>query len=224
MTTGEDKKATRYFPIGDSAVVVEFGNTITPQVHALVQKMAFAVGLSMINGLVEVVPAYRSLTVYYDALLTDYETLVAQLRLAEERSETIPLPPSRRIKIPVSYGGQHGPDIESVAKYNNLSVEELIQLHSSQQYLVYMLGFTPGFPYMGSLQRKILAPRKESPSAKVPAGSLGLAGEQTGIYPFESPGGWQIIGWTSMKMFDLGLDPPATLAPGDIVEFEVAGH
>ena len=129
----------------------------------------------------------------------------------------------RRIEVPVRYGGAGGPDLEAVAAYHKLSIDEVVRLHTSREYTVYMMGFTPGFPYMGTLDSKIATPRLKTPRTRVPAGSVGIAEAQTGIYPIESPGGWQILGHTSLKLFDPEAAQPFLLSPGDRVQFVVEG-
>jgi inhibitor of KinA len=123
------------------------------------------------------------------------------------------------IEVPVRYGGEHGPDLEFVASHHQLSLKEVVRLHTGREYTVYMMGFTPGFAYMGKLDEKIATPRLETPRIRVAAGSVGIAGAQTGIYPIDSPGGWRLIGWTSLPLFDLKADPPYLFSPGDRVQF-----
>ncbi|HHY76979.1 MAG TPA: 5-oxoprolinase subunit PxpB, partial [Clostridiales bacterium] len=127
--------------------------------------------------------------------------------------------PAKVVEIPTIYGGEYGPDIEFVAQHNNLTVDEVIEIHSSRNYLIYMLGFTPGFPYLGGMSEKIETPRLKTPRTKIPAGSVGIAGKQTGIYPIDSPGGWQLIGRTPVKLYDPLADPPVLLNAGDYVRF-----
>jgi KipI family sensor histidine kinase inhibitor len=127
--------------------------------------------------------------------------------------------PARRVEIPVQYGGDHGPDLQAVAQAHGLTPEDVIRIHSQRDYLVYMMGFTPGFPYLGEMDPQLATPRLSTPRSRVPAGSVGIAGEQTGIYPVDSPGGWRIIGWTAQRLFDPDRQPPFLLAPGDVVRF-----
>lgn len=170
-------------------------------------------------GGAELVPGYASLLVYYDCLQVDYaqvETWVIQ-RLAA--LEFLGEKPARRVEIPVQYGGDHGPDLQAVAQAHGLTPEDVIRIHSQRDYLVYMMGFTPGFPYLGEMDPQLATPRLSTPRSRVPAGSVGIAGEQTGIYPVDSPGGWRIIGWTAQRLFDPDRQPPFLLAPGDVVRF-----
>ncbi len=134
-------------------------------------------------------------------------------------AETTSLLEPRRVEVPVVYGGEFGPDLEFVARHNGLSPEEVIRRHTARDYPVYLVGFTPGFPYLGGLDETIAAPRLSSPRPRVPAGSVGIAGQQTGIYSVDSPGGWRLIGWTPLRLFDPLRHPPALLAPGDVVRF-----
>ena len=164
-------------------------------------------------------PTYRSLLVHYDPLRLGYDDVVHLVGEQLQRVGEVPLPESRVVEVPTLYGGESGPDIAFVAEHNGLSVEEVIRIHSSVDYTVYMLGFTPGFPYLGGMSAAIATPRLETPRPRVPAGSVGLAGQQTGVYPIESPGGWRIIGRTPLVLFDPQRDPPALLAAGDRVRF-----
>jgi len=199
-------------------VLVEFTNKIDPKVNAMVHSLSALISNEKIEGIVETIPAYSSLTVLYDPKLLDFPAIVERLNeLGDKCKEREKF--SSPIKIPIIYGGKYGPDLQFVANYNRLSAEEVIKIHSSAEYLVYMIGFTPGFAYLGGMSKKIATPRLESPRKKVPAGSVGIGGDQTGIYPIESPGGWRIIGRTPLKLFDVEKDPPVLLKPGDKVRF-----
>jgi inhibitor of KinA len=167
----------------------------------------------------DIVPAYRSLTVYFDPLRTDYVGLVDRLTSELDRDTSGPDAGSRLLEIPVCYGGEHGPDLADVAAFARLSESEVVALHSAATYQVFMLGFLPGFAYLGSVDRRIAAPRRPEPRVRVPAGSVGVAGEQTGIYPSETPGGWQLIGRSPLKPFDLAREDPFLLKAGDRVRF-----
>jgi KipI family sensor histidine kinase inhibitor len=209
----------RYLPAGDKALLIEFGNEIYPDLHRRVYAMAHAVEEANIQGLGELIPSYRSLLVEYDPLVISFQGLKDQLRGIGKRLSHGRIPESRRVEIPTLYGGELGPDLEFVASYNGLTPEEVIRIHSSQDYLVYMLGFTPGFPYLGGNLERIATPRLKKPRIKVPAGSVGIAEKQTGVYPIESPGGWQIIGRTPLKLFNPLQPPHFLLAAGDVVRF-----
>ena len=212
-------------PLGDATLLVQFGEQIEPALNGRVHALAALLEASPPEGLVETVPAYGTLLVHYDPLLISFtqvrDFLRGKLSQLEEvvshaRSRT-----RRRLEVPVRYGGEHGPDLESVAHHLRLSVEDVIRLHSGNTYTVYMMGFTPGFPYMGKLNEALVTPRLETPRTHVPAGTVAIAGSQTGIYPIASPGGWRLIGWTPLTLFDPAADTPFLFAPGDEVKFLV---
>lgn len=209
-----------FTPAGDSAVLVQFGDSIDPRINARVHRLAAGIALAGWAGFGEPVPAYTSLLVNYDPLALDYREAAQKIesllpKIEDGRVET----GARLVEIPVVYGGEEGPDLDDVADAHGLSAGEVIRLHGEAEYLVYMIGFTPGFPYLGGLDERIATPRRASPRTLVPAGSVGIAGQQTGIYPLASPGGWQIIGRTPLSLFDPGREPPSLLAPGDRVRF-----
>jgi KipI family sensor histidine kinase inhibitor len=209
----------KYFPAGDSAVLVVVGNAIHPNIHRAVRGFLRALEASPIMGVRELVPAYCSVSVLYDPGQLLYHQVVEALHAREKHLETVDIPEPRVVAIPVAYGGEEGPDLEFVAQHARLSVDEVIALHSSSQYFVYMLGFTPGFCYLGGLDTRLRTPRRAEPRVKIPAGSVGIAGQQTGVYPIESPGGWQVIGRTPLKLFDPRRDPPVLIQAGDVVQF-----
>ncbi len=203
-------------PLGDSALLVSFGEVIDEETNDRVHALAGAIEKANFGWLIEVVPAYSSLAVIYDPGLIDFEGVkraVEGLGFSEERFE------GRLVEIPVLYGGDYGPDLEFVAEYNGLTPEEVIEIHSRQVYSVHFLGFLPGFAYLGGMDERIATPRLERPRLKVPAGSVGIAGKQTGIYPLESPGGWRLIGRTPLRLFNPSKEPPTLLQPGDKVKF-----
>jgi inhibitor of KinA len=206
---------------GEQGLVVEFGNAIDPVVNAGVHRLARALAERGLEGVIEAVPSYRSLLVLFDPLVLPRERLASEVEglLAAPAVEEAPGAGGNTVELPVLYGGEFGPDLAFVARHNGLSAEEVIAIHSSCDYLVYMLGFTPGFPYLGGMSSRLAAPRLSSPRGKVPSGSVGIAGSQTGVYPVESPGGWQLIGRTPLRLFDLEAKRPFLLAPGDVVRF-----
>ncbi len=210
---------SRIFPVGDSALGVEFGAEIDPAINRCVHALAHALALEPLAGVVELIPTYRSLLIRYDPLILDYNELEAWAQGGLAHAESLPLPPPRRVEAPTMYGGDFGPDLESVAEQSQLSPDQVVQLHSQVEYTVYMMGFTPGFPYLGKVDPAIAAPRLATPRPRVRAGSVGIAGLQTGIYPIDSPGGWRIIGYTPLKLFDVQRTPPFLVAPGDTVRF-----
>jgi len=172
-----------------------------------------------IPGVREAIPTYRSVLVYYDPDEILFHELVAQMRQIETHLQTAILPEPRIVEIPVAYGGEYGPDLEFVAEHAHLTPEEVIVLHTGRDYLVYMLGFTPGFCYLGGLADQLETPRLPEPRTRIPAGSVGIAGKQTGVYPIESPGGWRLIGRTPLRLFDPERDPPVLIQAGDYVRF-----
>jgi inhibitor of KinA len=232
-------------PVGDAALLVSFGERIDLEINRRVHALAQRLSQEPLDGFIESVPAYCSLLVHYDPLVVDYPAVLAWVVGNVEPLKPLITDPTdhfptfqtafqpRRVEIPTVYGGEDGPDLEFVAQYHHLTPEEVIRIHSGVDYPVYMLGFTPGFAYLGGLDARIVTPRLDQPRTRIPAGSVGIAGMQTGVYPLDTPGGWRIIGRTSLRLFDPLADPPALLAPGDIVRFipiskgdsyHVAGH
>ena len=205
--------------MGDRSLLIEFGDGISREINEKVRRMALAVQAEAWEGIVEVVPTYRSLLIIYNPILLPIEDLKKRLKRIEEGLQQAPLPEPRLTRIPAVYGGIYGPDLEEVARYHQISSEKVIQLHCSKPYLIYMIGFMPGYPYMGELPEELVTPRLKTPRLVVPKGSVAIAQRQTGIYSMESPGGWQILGRTPVELFDPGRDPPALLQMGDLVQF-----
>ena len=205
---------------GDQGIVMEFENKISEEVNERVRAMQLALNEVSPAGIKEVIPAYRSLLILYEPLKRDTENLIEQLGEIESNIDQFDLKEPRTIKIPTVYGGEYGPDLEYVAEYNGLKKEEIIDIHNDSKYLVYMLGFTPGFAYLGGMSEKIATPRLDNPREKIPRGSVGIAGSQTGIYPIDSPGGWRLIGRTQLDLFDPYRDEPFLVKVGDYLEFE----
>lgn len=205
----------RYLVAGDSSLVVELGEGIDPAVNRRVQGLARLIRERGPAGVVEVVPSYRSVLVYYRPWELPLHALLGWLARVE-LYESDP-GPSRLVRIPVAYGGEFGPDLDEIARFSRLSPEEVVALHSAPEYLVYCLGFAPGFPFLGKVPPEIAMPRLATPRTRVPGGSVGIAGEQTGIYPADSPGGWRLLGRTPLSLFIPHRDPPALLKPGDRV-------
>jgi len=202
---------------GDSAVVADLEAVIDPAVNARVVGIAAFLRAQAIPGVRDIVSTFHSVAVYFDPLAADVSAVDAALRAAAAQAP--PAAAGRTIEVPVTYGGEDGPDLEAVAAVAGCSAAEVAERHLSRTYRVYMLGFLPGYPYMAAVEDRIAAPRRDTPRVRVPAGSVGIAGRQTGIYPRESPGGWQIIGRTPLTLFDAGATPPALCAPGDEVRF-----
>ena len=210
---------TIFYLMGDRGLLLEFGDEISRQINEKVRRMALAIQAEAIEGIVETVPTYRSLLVIYNPVMLPVEDLKKRLERIEEGLQQTPFSEPKLTRIPVVYGGIYGPDLEEVAKYHQISTEEVIRLHCSKSYLIYMIGFMPGYPYMGELPEALVTPRLKTPRLLVPKGSVAIAQRQTGIYSMESPGGWQILGRTPVEMFDPEKDPPSLLQMGDFVQF-----
>lgn len=209
----------RYLVSGDCAVCVEFGNEISPEINRKIRAFKIAVEQAEIEGLVETVPTYRSLLVVYRPEVIGFKALTEKFKALLDSMDSIQIPPPTVIEIPVLYGGEMGPDIENVAEHNKKTVEEVIKIHTSEDYLIYMLGFIAGFPYLGGMSKEIATPRLKSPRVRIEGGSVGIAGEQTGVYPVASPGGWQLIGRTPLKLYDAEREKPVLLEAGQYIRF-----
>lgn len=207
-------------PVGDSAILISFGDVICPTINRKIQHVIETIHDMKDPAIYELIPAYTSLMIQYDALAYSYTELKSKLEpvlsinidISEEDRVTV-------VEIPTLYGGDYGPDLSSVASYHNMSEHDVIKIHSGTDYLVYMLGFIPGFAYLGGMNPCIATPRLQAPRQSIPAGSVGIAGEQTGIYPSQSPGGWQIIGRTPVVMYDLERESPSLLSAGQYVRY-----
>ncbi len=209
----------RFRLVGDSALLVSFGDQIDPLINQQVHALVCAIEVNQLPGIGETVPGYATLLVHYDSLLLEAAQVESWLRQQVSASQSEVVSAARLIEIPVRYGGEYGPDLAFVAEYHHIPPSEVIRLHSSAVYTVYMMGFTPGFPYLGGLDPALTTPRLDTPRNHIPGGSVGIAGAQTGVYPIDSPGGWRIIGWTPLPLFDLQRQPPFLLAPGDEIRF-----
>lgn len=213
------------FYAGEQGLVVEFGKdvdkTVNHKVHNLTKKLINKAN----KAILEIVPTYRSLLVYFDPIIMKRKDLIAQVENLL-MSEDWELPSAEKaekaktVHIPVCYQEKFAPDLAFVAEYNKISADEVVRIHTSTPYLVYMLGFTPGFPYLGGMSPKIATPRLDKPRVQIPAGSVGIAGSQTGFYPIESPGGWRLIGRTPVKAFNPVTTNPFLFAAGDYLQFE----
>lgn len=214
----------RIVAVGDSALSVQFEARIDPVINAKVAACVAALSALPLAGLRDIVPAFRSVTVYFDPLVSDVDLLARTLRDAAARPGGDVIDPRRVIEIPVCYEREFGPDLDDVCLVSGLGVDQVIDIHSGTEYRVYMLGFVPGFAYLGSVDPRIATPRRPAPRTSVPRGSVGIAGSQTGIYPRQTAGGWNLIGRTPLPM--TGADPlrPARLAAGDIVRFRRIGR
>jgi inhibitor of KinA len=212
----------RYAPLGDSAITIVLGNGISRELSRRVLAVGEAISSATVEGLVEVVPAYASLAVFYDPRRVTYSELLAEvLALVEEPSGQAggsPRDDARTIRIPVRYDGE---DLKEVADRTGHTPDEVIALHSARDYHVYVIGFVPGFAYLGELEPSLVLPRRSAPRKRVPPGSVAIAEAQTAVYPFATPGGWHLIGNTDVRMFDSAANEPSLLRVGDTVRFDV---
>lgn len=209
----------KYLVAGEAALIVEFGEAIDPEINRRVRELFLSVAGARLPSVRDLVPTYRSLLVAYDPRQTTFDALKAELEVLQGTLGEAPVPAPRVIEIPTAYGGAFGPDLGFVAEHNHLPEDEVIAIHSGRDYLVYMMGFSPGFTYLGGLSERIATPRLKTPRTAIPAGSVGIAQEQTGIYPVESPGGWQLIGRTPVSLFEPSRVPPVLVEAGDYIRF-----
>ena len=207
-------------PVGDCAISIDFGQAIDPKINRQIRQVIEQIKLLQLDGIIELVPTYCALLVQYDAMVYSYSDIcrilepTLQESVMDSANELVTI-----VEIPTVYGGEFGPDLGFVASHNHLSEAEVVSIHSGTDYLVYMLGFIPGFTYLGGMDPRIATPRLSSPRTLIPAGSVGIAGEQTGTYPSDSPGGWQIIGRTPVTMYDMSKKQAALLQAGDYVRY-----
>ncbi|MDU5004804.1 MAG: 5-oxoprolinase subunit PxpB [Veillonella sp.] len=207
-------------PVGDRAISIDFGQVIDPTINRHIRQTIERIKELQLEGIIELVPTYCALLVEYDAMLYSYSEICNIIEptleegMANTTNELVTV-----VEVPTVYGGEFGPDLSFVASHNHLSEDEVISIHSGTDYLVYMLGFIPGFTYLGGMDSRIATPRLSSPRTLIPAGSVGIAGEQTGTYPSDSPGGWQIIGRTPVTMYDISKAQAALLKAGDYVRY-----
>ena len=204
---------------GDAAILIEWADEIDDAINDRVHTFAAHLRAQNRAEIRDLIPAYASLLVCYDPQQISFAGLSDFLRSVLQFAPTSNAVNARVVEIPVVYGGEFGPDLEFVAQYARVTQDEIVRLHTGNVYRVYLIGFAPGFAYLGSVPERIAAPRLETPRTRVAAGSVGIAGRQTGIYPMETPGGWRIIGRTTLTMFDPLRDPPTLLRPGDRVRF-----
>ncbi|GGA65473.1 5-oxoprolinase subunit PxpB [Ornithinibacillus halotolerans] len=205
---------------GDQAVLIILGDKRSEQVTSNVQKLASLIESSSIDGIEEVILGYQSILVNYNPIKITYQTIKATVASLEHKLTTSHLSTNTLIEIPVLYGGEMGPDLSDVAQFHQITEEEVIHLHTSPIYTVHFLGFSPGFPFLGGLPKQLTTPRLDSPRKKIKAGSVGIANNQTGIYPTDSPGGWRLIGNTPIPLFNFNKKAPFLLSPGDKVKFK----
>lgn len=212
-------KKAKILTAGDSALLIEFEQKIAPEINAQITAFVHLLKGQHIEGVTDLIPAFASLLINYDPRVIGYKDLKARIEellkieVSEEASE------ARVFEIPVCYGGEYGPDIANIAENAGLSEQEVIDIHCSKDYLIYMLGFLPGFVYLGGLDERIHTPRLANPRISIPAGSVGIAASQTGIYPLNSPGGWQLLGMTPVKTYDPERETPILVEAGDYIRF-----
>ncbi|MDO4938584.1 MAG: 5-oxoprolinase subunit PxpB [Lachnospiraceae bacterium] len=204
---------------GDTSLAVIFGDEISNEMNEKVRSFDEAITQAKIPGVYETVPTYCQITIHYAPEVIRYNGLRERLEQLLQETHHAASEAADVIEIPVLYGGEYGPDLDFVAKHNNLSRQEVIRIHCEPEYLIYMLGFTPGFPYLGGMDERIATPRLTSPREKIPAGSVGIAGKQTGVYPMDTPGGWQLIGRTPLTLYDPRNEKPILLDAGMHVKF-----
>lgn len=205
--------------LSDSALLLTLGDEMDPRVNRRVHALAARLTLRRLAGVSECVPAYASIAVHYDPLMVDEDRVAEWLRREAAGAEEDAARGSRRVEVPVRYGGEAGPDLPLVAELCGLSPAGVVRLHTATEYTVYMMGFTPGFAYMGILDERLRVPRLASPRTRVPAGTVAIAAAQTGVYPLDSPGGWRLIGRTDLALIDVEREPPFLFMPGDVVRF-----
>jgi KipI family sensor histidine kinase inhibitor len=211
--------SARFEPASDQSLLIYFGQRITLEANENVRRFLHLLEQEPLAGVHNLHPAYCSVLVKFDPLKWRHETLEKELRKYLARLDKVKLPAPRQVEIPVCYGGEFGPDLDDVAATHGMTPERVIELHSSAAYLVYFLGFVPGFAYLGELPKELVTPRLPTPRKKVPVGSVGIAGNQTGVYPFETPGGWRLLGRTPLAMFRTDRDGLSLLSIGDRVRF-----
>ncbi|MFQ5829116.1 MAG: 5-oxoprolinase subunit PxpB [Candidatus Methylomirabilia bacterium] len=211
----------RLLAAGDLSVSVEFGNEISREVNTRVRALEYLIQQKAIPGIIETVPTFRALLVYYDPLVIGWEALLAGLKELIPQARPEALPPSRLVELPCCYGGELGFELEQAAKKLELATEALVRLHAGAEFIVYFIGFTPGLPYMVGMPERLAIPRLDTPRTKTPAGSVGIGGSQCCIYPVESPGGFWILGRTPLRLYDPAREDPVLLRPGDRVCFRI---
>lgn len=214
----------RILPAGDSSLVVEFGDTVDPELNARAIAFAERLRTAGLAGVLDVVPTYRSAAVYFDPLRANLDALLAEVDRLAARPPPVATAEGPPIEVPVCYGPECGPDLADVAKFAGCGKDEVVRTHASQVYRVYMMGFVPGFAYMGTVPSRIGTPRRSTPRLRVPLGSVGVAGFQTGIYPAETPGGWNLVGRTPLRPFDAARAEPFLFKAGDGVRFVPIDH
>jgi len=208
-----------FFKYGEDAIRIVFGNTIDHTTHTLLRRYYFFLKSLRLKGIRNIIPSFTTCLIHFDSEVTSFQHIVSTLHKRRNELESVEVPEPMLHEIPVMYGGEYGPDMEYVTSYSGLTEEEVIEIHTGTIYTVFAVGFMPGFPYLGPLDKRLYSPRLETPRLKVPEGSVGIAQLQTGIYPFESPAGWRIIGKTNIPLFDYRKPPYSLMQIGDMVQF-----
>lgn len=209
----------KILPCGDCALTVELGDSICPETGAVVRGLSDSINAARVRGVIELIPAFRSVTVCYDPVKIGFDRLAEKITLLASRNDAETDSGGRVFVIPVCYDGEYACDLDSVSELTGLGRDEIVKRHTAPDYRIYMLGFLPGFPYLGGLDKTISAPRLDSPRKEIPAGAVGIGGEQTGIYPIVSPGGWRLIGRTPVKVYDPERANPVLYSAGDYIRF-----
>lgn len=212
-------EAPKFLAAGDRAIVIELGDEISIECNRRVHSLHRAIERERLPGVIDLIPTYRSLLVEYDAAQVSYMDMKERLVDIRAGIAGMPEDDGTAVHLPVLYGGEYGPDLEFVARNAGMNIEDVVDLHSGTEYPVYMMGFTPGFPYLGGMSERIATRRLSTPRGVIPAGSVGIAEAQTGVYPIESPGGWRLIGRTPLRLFDVERTPPSLIDAGDCVRF-----
>ncbi len=204
---------------GDSSLLIEFEQVISPEVNQRIAACMKLIRAQQIEGIVDMIPTYCSLLVNYNPMVISYRDLYKRLEAIVKMDVKLDAGNKKVWEIPVLYGGEYGPDLGTIASHAGLSEEEVVSIHTGTDYLIYMLGFLPGFTYLGGLDPRIHTPRLANPRVKIPAGAVGIGGSQTGIYPMDSPGGWQLMGLTPVKTYDPLREKPILVEAGDYIRF-----
>ena len=212
-------KKAKILTVGDSSILIEFGKEISPDINARIAATVRLMRVQEIEGIVDMIPSFCALLINYDPRVISYGELKKRLEDVLKVDVAVETEPAKVFEIPVCYDGEYGPDLSNIAEHAGITKEEVIAIHSSSDYLIYMLGFLPGFSYLGGLDERIHIPRLANPRIKIPAGSVGIGGAQTGIYPLDSPGGWQLLGKTPVKTYDPDREVPILFEAGDYIRF-----
>lgn len=209
----------KILPAGEQGLLVEFTNEISEQTNRAVTALADAIKSSCLAGIRELVPTYRSLLVLYDPAYLSFDALAGEIQKLLDAPAALKVTSRTVLYVPCCYGGSFGEDLPGLSKLTGLREEEIIKIHSAPEYKIYMLGFLPGFTYLGGLDKRIAAPRLETPRVVIPAGSVGIGGSQTGVYPIDSPGGWRLIGKTPLRFYDPDRSEPILCKAGEYIRF-----